>query len=111
MSKKNNNGGLVYSTNPNYKLESEPEIKNPIAANQQDLKVWLERKGGGKVACIIKGFEGTMAQMETLAKLLKNKCGVGGSAKDGEIIIQGDHRDKIIKILIEQGYKAKKAGG
>jgi len=76
------------------------------------LKVWLDRKQrAGKVATLISGFEGDEAQLMVLSKMLKNKCGVGGSAKDGEMIIQGDHRDKVIALLTGAGYNAKKAGG
>ena len=111
MSKKTGIGGLVYSTNPNFNINKEEANDHSTKPSQQELKVWLERKGGGKMVSVIKGFQGTITEMDNLAKLLKNKCGVGGTAKDGEILIQGDHREKIIKILIEEGYKAKKAGG
>ncbi len=70
-----------------------------------------KKNRGGKTASVVKGFIGSQDDLKDLAKVLKSKCGVGGSAKDGEIIIQGDHRDKILKILIDSGFKVKKAGG
>jgi translation initiation factor 1 len=105
-------GGMVYSTNPNYQSENADSINNETPQpGQQDLRVWLEKNHrGGKTATVIKGFVGSVDDLETLGKTLKTKCGTGGSAKDGEIIIQGDHREKIMTILSQLGYKAKKAG-
>ncbi len=104
-------GGMVYSTNPNYKPESTDETTESLSPSQQDLRVWLEKNHrGGKTATVIKGFVGSEDDLEALGKTIKTKCGTGGSAKDGEIIIQGDHRDKIMTILSQLGYKAKKAG-
>ncbi len=105
-------GGMVYSTNPNFKPEEpDAEQSETLAASQQDLRVWLEKNHrGGKTATVIKGFVGNIEDLESLGKTLKTKCGTGGSAKDGEIIIQGDHREKIMTILTQLGYKAKKAG-
>jgi translation initiation factor 1 len=104
-------GGLVFSTNKNIDLSNqEDDIETPIPG-QQDLRVWLEKNHrGGKVASVIKGFVGKQDDLEALGKTLKTKCGTGGSAKDGEIIIQGDHREKIVALLQQLGYKAKKAG-
>lgn len=112
MSKKKNSvGGLVYSTNPDFKPQLHDEEINTPSSSQQDLKIWLERKGGGKVVTVVKGFIGKEEDLDDLARMLKSKCGVGGGAKDGDILIQGDHRDKVLTLLIQQGYKAKKAGG
>jgi translation initiation factor 1 len=115
MSKKRRetSDGIVYSTNPDYKINyidhSEDETLDPT---QQNLKIWLDRKQrGGKTVTLIKDFVGTQEDLEDLAKMLKTKCGVGGSAKDGEIILQGDFRDKVLDILTKAGYKSKKAGG
>lgn len=104
-------GGLVYSTNPNYQSPSEPEEEETIHPKDQDLRVWLEKNHrGGKTASVIKGFRGSEEELQALAKKLKNQCGTGGTAKDGEIIIQGDHRDKVVKLLQQDGYRVKKAG-
>lgn len=105
-------GGLVFSTNPDVKLEEEKvPVSLPDPATQV-LRIWLERGKGGKEATVIKGFAGPDDAVEALAKTLKNKCAAGGSAKDGVIIIQGDHRDKVLKWLLDWGYKqTKKAGG
>ena len=112
MSKKNNNGNLVYSTNPNFNFEKEEEAEETaVPANQQQLKVYLDRLGGGKMVSRVNGFTCKTGEIEVLGKLLKQKCGVGGTVKDREILIQGDHRDKIILLLLKEGYKAKKAGG
>lgn len=112
MSKKDKSAGnVVYSTNPNFNYEEEKEEENSAAPNHQQLKVYLDRLGGGKFVSRINGFTGKTGDIETLGKLLKQKCGVGGSVKEREILIQGDHRDKIIVLLLKEGYKAKKAGG
>lgn len=111
-SKKNSQGGFVYSTNPSYRPESgDDAAEETPAPEHQDLRVWLEKNHrGGKTATVIKGYVGSQTDLESLGKTLKTKCGTGGSAKDGEIIIQGDHRDKIVTMLQQMGYKAKKAG-
>lgn len=113
MSKKDKGRiNVVYSTNPNFKFEHENnEEASTLPPAQQNLKVYLDRLGGGKMLSRITGFVGTNEDLEALAKLLKQKCGVGGNSKDGEILIQGDNRDKIVTLLTKEGYKIKKAGG
>jgi translation initiation factor 1 len=106
-------GDVVYSTNPDFSFEyQEEKEQETLKPAQQNLKVWLDRKmRKGKVVTLVKGFVGTTEDLETLAKLLKTRCGTGGSAKDGEIIIQGDVREKVLAILKSEGYKAIAAGG
>ncbi|MFM7619654.1 MAG: translation initiation factor [Bacteroidota bacterium] len=117
MSKKKSNslddlGGMVYSTNPNFAFDNEDAEQKPIENKEQKLKIWLEKNHrGGKTATIVRDFVGTDEDLEALGKLLKTKCGTGGSVKDQEIIIQGDHREKVLQILLNLGYQAKKAGG
>ncbi len=104
--------GTVYSTNPDFKYDTDEgsEAETPDPGRQQ-LRVWLDRKQrAGKVVTLVKGFVGRDADLQELARLLKTKCGVGGAAKDGEIIIQGDHRDRVADILTKAGYGCKKAG-
>lgn len=105
-------GGFVFSTNKDFELNNNDEQQETLAPNQQKLEAHLDKKNrGGKVATVIKGFEGTDDDLKTLAKRLKTLCGVGGSAKDNEIIIQGNFRDKIMDFLAKEGYKVKRVGG
>lgn len=112
MSKKRSNlSGLVYSTDPNFKLsEEETNDTETLSPSQQNFRIRLDAKQrAGKVVTLIQGFEGKEADLEDLGKKLKSFCGTGGSVKDGEIIIQGDNRDKILSWLQKQGFaKAKK---
>jgi translation initiation factor 1 len=118
MSKKKLNsfsdlGGFVYSTNENEDFSSFDEADTVFfKPEQQQLEAHFSNKGrGGKIVTVIKGFQGSEKDLKTLGKLLKNKCGVGGSVKEGEIIIQGNIRDKIIKILESESYNVKRVGG
>ena len=97
---------VVYSTNPDYQYESsEEEEAVTLPKNQQKLRVSREKKGrGGKTVKLIKGFVGSDDDLKELGKLLKTKCGVGGSTKDGEVIIQGDFKQRIIDLLKTEGY-------
>lgn len=103
----------MYSTDPSFVYEE--ENTNPaeaLANNQQDLRVMLDKKNrGGKAVTLVTGFIGTDEELEKLGKMLKTKCGVGGAAKEGEIMIQGDFRDKVLLLLQKEGYKVKKSGG
>jgi translation initiation factor 1 len=98
-------GGLVYSTNGGYKED------DTLPPQKQDLKIHLDRLKGNKEVTRVIGFIGKEADLEDLGRTLKSKCGVGGNTKDGVILLQGDHRDKVLAWLVEKGYKAKKAGG
>ena len=122
MSKnKKHRDGIVYSTNPDFEYQftgntclpdRQAEGVEDLPKSQQKLRIHLERLKGNKEATVIRGLVGTDAVLEALGKLLKTKCGVGGSAKDGEILIQGNHRDKILQLLFNEGYtQTKKAGG
>jgi translation initiation factor 1 len=109
MSKKTSN--MVYSTNPDYKYEDSKDELETLAPQQQNLKVWLDRKKGNKIVTVVREFIGSQDDLAALGKMLKSKCGTGGSAKDNEILIQGDFRDKVVELLVAAGYKTKKAGG
>lgn len=117
MAKKNKRdkgrSGVVYSTSSDYSYDYDNDAEaETLVAGEQKLKVMLDKKSrGGKQVTLVDGFVGTENDLKDLGKLLKSKCGVGGSAKDGEILIQGDHRDKILQILLREGYNAKRVGG
>ena len=98
--------GVVYSTNPDYEYSDDSqEEADTLPKNQQKLRLNMERAGrGGKTVTLVKGYVGSEEDITALSKLLKQKCGVGGSVKDGEIIIQGDHRQRLIEILKKEGY-------
>ncbi len=105
-------GGIMYSTNSSFEFAKETEETDTPKNQQQDLRIMLDKKNrGGKAVTLVTGFLGKDDDLQTLGKMLKTKCGVGGSVKDGEILIQGDVRDKVLQILLKEGYKAKKAGG
>ena len=112
MSKKNkpDSRGFVYSTDPGFSFQPEEnEVQETLPAAQQKLKIKLETKHrAGKAVSLIAGFIGVNEDLEDLGKKLKNFCGTGGSVKDGEIIIQGDQRDKILQWLLKNGYKQTK---
>ena len=98
---------VVFSTNPNFQYETEEkEEQELLPKNQQKLRVKLDRKNrGGKTVTLVTGFVGPEDDLKALGKLLKGKLGVGGSAKDGEIIIQGEFKERVIDILLKEGYK------
>lgn len=104
---------IVYSTNPDYNYEvNDDEEQATLPASQQRLRVQLDRKNrGGKVVTLVTGFAGTDNDLKELGKLLKSKCGVGGSAKDGEIIVQGDFKQRVIELLKSEGYTQTKPVG
>jgi translation initiation factor 1 len=111
---KKERGNVVYSTNPNYTFESEPEESiETRPKNQQKMYVSIDRKQrGGKEVTLVSGFVGSEEDLKELGKKLKSKCGVGGSTKEGEIIIQGNFKDKIFDLLLTEGYsQIKKKGG
>lgn len=109
----NDFGGIMYSTDPSFAYEADQVANDtPLTNAQQDLRVMLDKKNrGGKAVTLITGFLGSDNYLQALGKMLKTKCGVGGSAKDGEILIQGDFKEKVFLILQKEGYKVKKSGG
>jgi len=117
MSKKTNDwkkrDGIVFSTADSFEYQfGEEESQDTLPPSQQKLRVLLDKKSrAGKQVTLIEGFVGTEEDLKELGKLLKNKCGVGGSTKDSEILIQGDHREKVLQVLTQAGYGAKKVGG
>lgn len=119
MSKKKKNNdkkriGVVYSSNPDFEYSyGEDNEEAEITPGEQSLRIFLDRKKRkGKEVTLIVGFEGPDASLKELGRFLKSKCGVGGTVKDGEILIQGNHRDKILQLLLDKGYSnTKKSGG
>ncbi|MDR1880309.1 MAG: translation initiation factor [Tannerellaceae bacterium] len=98
--------GVMYSTNPDFRYDTGGEAEEVTAAREkQALRIALDKRNrGGKVVTLVTGFRGTADDLAALGKLLKVKCGVGGSAKEGEIIVQGDHRQKVYDVLQKEGY-------
>ncbi len=123
MSKKKKNtretDGIVYSTNPNYvfadlfaELVEKDDLTGSSTFDSTTLYVSLDKKKrGGKIVTLVEGYTGSKEALEHLGKELKTQCGSGGAAKNGEILVQGDHREQVFKILINKGFKVKKKGG
>lgn len=110
--KKADRHGVVFSTDPDYRFEPEPEDVTTPPASSQRLRVQIDRKQrGGKEVTLVTGFSGNIADLDALGRELRNKCGSGGSVKDGEILIQGNHREKVVQWLLQQGYTNTKAAG
>jgi translation initiation factor 1 len=112
--KKSTNSGLVYSTDKNLDIPSpagDGEDQITLPPQQQDLRVYLDRMPGGKMVTRISGYIGQTEDLEKLGKMLKHSCGVGGSVKEGNILIQGDKRERVMELLLKTGYRGKKAGG
>ncbi len=105
--------GVVFSTNPDFEYENEQEeTQETLPPQEQKLRVSLDKRNRkGKAVTLITGFVGTEDDLKSLGKMLKTKCGVGGSAKEGEILIQGDFREQVMKLLQQEGYKPKRSGG
>ena len=106
--------GVMYYTNPDFQYETdEAQEEETLPKEKQQLRISLDKRNrGGKMVTLVTGFRGTSDDLAALGKMLKVKCGVGGSAKDGEIIIQGDFRQKVLEMLLKEGYgKSKIAGG
>ena len=103
--------GVVYSTNPDFKYETPAEEEaETLPPGRQKLLVGIDRRNrGGKQVTLVSGFVGREEDLAALAKTLKTRCGVGGAAKDGEILIQGDFRDRVVQLLLAMGYKAKRS--
>jgi len=116
MSTKKNNWknreGIVYSTNSDFEYNPDRQTATKaLPVGQQNLRISLDKNGrAGKQVTLVSGFVGPAADLEKLAKLVKSGCGVGGSAKEGTILIQGDLREKVLKLLLLEGYKAKRIG-
>lgn len=110
---KNKNGGLVYSTNPNQSWDDDQnDDQKSVDFSEQKLYVSIDRKNrGGKEVTLIEGFQGPEDELKDLGKTLKSKCGVGGSAKNGEIMVQGNFRDKIMDLLKGMGFQVVRKGG
>ena len=107
--KKQNKDGIVFSTDPSFSFEGEQASSETLPADKQKLKVRLDTKHrAGKAVTLVVGFIGKEEDLEEMGKKLKNFCGTGGSVKDGEIIIQGDQRDKVVQWLLKNGYKGTK---
>ncbi len=108
--KMNSFGGLVYSTDPDFKLpDNNSEEAETLMPSLQKLRIRLDTKQrAGKAVTLIEGFTGKVVDLEDLGKKLKTFCGTGGSVKDGEVIVQGDNRDKVLQWLLKNGYKAAK---
>jgi translation initiation factor 1 len=105
MSKKKNTNGIVFSTDPDFQFDQQKEQAEETPFAQQKIYVSIDRKQRkGKEVTLVEGFIGSNEQLNDLAKMLKSKCGVGGTAKDGEIIVQGNHRDKVIELLKKEGF-------
>jgi len=112
MGRKNKFSGMVYSTDPDYEFQDEFENDETLENQLQELRIHLDRKNrGGKIVTLVKNFVGNNEDLNALCKKLKSACGVGGSTKDGEIIIQGENREKVMKVLSKEGYKVKAVGG
>jgi translation initiation factor 1 len=113
MKNKADKNGFVFSTNPNFNFDDDQIEQETLLPAQQKLRIQLETKHrGGKAATIITGFIGLNDDLEKLGKQLKSSCGTGGSVKDGEILVQGDNREKVLQWLLKNGYtNSKKAGG
>lgn len=108
---KNRKGGIMYSTDPDFEYEDDFQEQDTLPKAEQTLYVSIDRKQRkGKSVTLVENFIGTTDDMKDLAKKLKNHCGVGGTAKDGEILIQGDFKEKIATYLEKEGYKVKKKG-
>ena len=110
--KKNQN--IVYSTNDNFKEETFKKKMDTCdypKPEYQNLRLHLQRLPGNRITTIVKGLQGSESMYQELSKYLKKTCGVGGSIKEKNILIQGNHRDKIMKLLIERGFKVKASGG
>ncbi len=111
VKKGKNRKGIMYSTNSDFEYEYENTEMETLPASKQNLNICIDKHRAGKIAVIIKGFVGTTEDLKALGKMLKTKCGVGGSVKNGEILIQGNVRDKVMEILEEEGFNYKRVGG